>query len=117
MRMHQLHSCVAASAIVHPQRHPHIQVIETNTVPIRGADTLERDTEMAHAVTHRSHSFGIADRAAVLIQDLRDRLARRKVYRETINEMSVLSNRELADLGFNRSQLRSIAWEAAYGNK
>jgi uncharacterized protein YjiS (DUF1127 family) len=53
----------------------------------------------------------------VLIQDLRDRLARRKVYRETINEMSVLSNRELADLGFNRSQLRSIAWEAAYGNK
>ncbi|MCG7494725.1 DUF1127 domain-containing protein [Thalassobius sp. Cn5-15] len=69
---------------------------------------------MAHAATDRSHSFDIADRFAVLIQDLRDRLARRKVYRKTISEMSVLSNRDLADLGYHRSQLRSIAWEAAY---
>ncbi|MEM5519955.1 DUF1127 domain-containing protein [Sulfitobacter sp. AS59] len=34
-----------------------------------------------------------------------------RVYRATFNELSSLSNRELADLGMSRSQIRSIALE------
>ena len=36
-------------------------------------------------------------------------------YRTTLNELSSLSGRELADLGLNRSTIRSVAYEAAYG--
>ena len=33
--------------------------------------------------------------------------------RATRNELSALSDRDLADLGVHRSQVRSIAWQAA----
>lgn len=41
--------------------------------------------------------------------------ARRAVYRQTVNELSNLSNRELADLGIHRSMITRIATEAAWG--
>ncbi len=61
---------------------------------------------------------GAADHGlfARLKADLYDRLARRRVYRTTLNELSALSNRELADLGLTRSMLRGVAWQAAYGD-
>ena len=43
--------------------------------------------------------------------------AKRKVYRTTLNELSNLSNRELADLGLHRSQLKRISYETAYETK
>ncbi|MDA7425507.1 DUF1127 domain-containing protein [Thalassococcus lentus] len=46
--------------------------------------------------------------------DLRARLARRRVYKQTFGELSALSNRELADLGLNRTEIRRIAYQAAY---
>jgi len=42
-------------------------------------------------------------------------MIRRRLERETYRELSMLSNHELADLGLSRSELRSIAHEAAYG--
>lgn len=42
-----------------------------------------------------------------------ERLATHRVYKTTLNELQVLSNRELADLGLHRSELKRIAWEAA----
>jgi uncharacterized protein YjiS (DUF1127 family) len=42
------------------------------------------------------------------------RQANRRVYSTTLNELSALSNRDLADLGIARSEVRRIAWEAAY---
>jgi len=42
---------------------------------------------------------------------------RRRVMRQTYNELASLSARELTDLGIDRSNLRSIAYEAAYGSK
>lgn len=50
-----------------------------------------------------------------LFAGLRDALARRKVYRETLRELKSLSNRELADLGISRSMITRVAVEAAYG--
>ena len=41
------------------------------------------------------------------------RQAKRRVYKTTLNELSVLSNRELADLGIARCEIRRIATEAA----
>ncbi len=32
-----------------------------------------------------------------------------RMYRKTINELSVLSNRELADLGINRGEIKAVA--------
>ncbi|QFS83642.1 hypothetical protein FIU97_12785 [Roseivivax sp. THAF40] len=53
---------------------------------------------------------------ARLKSSISEKLARRKVYRTTLNELSALSDRELRDLGLARSSLRGIAWQAAYDN-
>ena len=50
---------------------------------------------------------------ATLKADLGAWRARRRVYAKTLTELSRLSNRELADLGLHRSQLRSVALQAA----
>ncbi|MDT1063477.1 DUF1127 domain-containing protein [Paracoccus sp. CPCC 101403] len=52
-----------------------------------------------------------------LFADLRDYLARRALFRQTVRELNDLSGRELADLGINRSMIRSVAYEAAWGSK
>ncbi|QFT63835.1 protein of unknown function [Roseivivax halotolerans] len=50
---------------------------------------------------------------ATISEDLRARMERRRVFNQTVSELSQLSNRELADLGLNRSMIRTIAWQAA----
>lgn len=45
------------------------------------------------------------------------RHATRRVYKTTLTELNELSNRELADLGMHRSELKRVAWESAYGSK
>jgi uncharacterized protein YjiS (DUF1127 family) len=47
---------------------------------------------------------------------LAERHAKRRVFNTTLNELGSLSNRDLADLGISRSEVRRIAWEAAYTN-
>ncbi|WP_417257703.1 DUF1127 domain-containing protein [Celeribacter sp.] len=51
-----------------------------------------------------------------LFANIAERYARYTVYRETMNELSDLSDRDLADLGLARSTIKSVAYEAAYGN-
>lgn len=41
--------------------------------------------------------------------------AKRRVYRVTFHELSVLSDRDLRDLGIPRSNIKRLAMEAAYG--
>lgn len=45
---------------------------------------------------------------------LRSFLKRRKVYKRTFHELARLTDRELADLGIPRSNIRRLAQEAAY---
>ena len=40
--------------------------------------------------------------------------AKRKVFRDTFSELASLSDRELADLGIPRCNIRRLAWEAAH---
>lgn len=70
---------------------------------------------MAYA-THNTTSVqsGLSARIATLMVDLRARRARRKVFRDTVRELSMLSERDLTDLGLARSEIRRIAYQAAY---
>lgn len=43
------------------------------------------------------------------IRKIQDYLEQRTVYKRTFNELSALSNRELNDIGINRSEIYNIA--------
>jgi uncharacterized protein YjiS (DUF1127 family) len=53
----------------------------------------------------------LADRFNAVLSMIATRRKQGRVYRTTFNELSSLSNRELADLGMSRSQIRSVALE------
>jgi uncharacterized protein YjiS (DUF1127 family) len=50
------------------------------------------------------------------LDELGAKFARFRLYRQTVNKLSELSNRELADLGLNRSLIKRVAYQAAYEN-
>ncbi|NIZ15374.1 DUF1127 domain-containing protein [Phaeobacter sp. HF9A] len=56
-----------------------------------------------------------APNLAGMFQVAREKFEQHRIYRQTLSELSALSNRELADLGLHRSMLKSVALEAAYG--
>lgn len=48
-----------------------------------------------------------------LIDATKTRIARYRLYRQTVRELSALSNRELADLGLSRAMIPGLARQAA----
>ena len=68
---------------------------------------------MAIAQTTFGASNGIAERLTTFLGHAKEYRTKRKLYRATYRELNELSNRELADLGINRSMIRSLAIEAA----
>ena len=64
------------------------------------------DTTHAHA----HHGLNISG----MVHTVVERVQKYRKYRETLNELSALGDHELADLGLNRSMVRSIAYRAAY---
>lgn len=52
---------------------------------------------------------------ATLFANLKDAVAKRRAYNATIKELSLLSDRELSDLGLSHGQIGSIAYESVYG--
>lgn len=63
----------------------------------------------------RALATGLFERAAGLVAAIREAGRRRAIYNQTLRELRALSNRELADLGIDRSMVTRIALEAAYG--
>ncbi len=53
-------------------------------------------------------AFGFAS----LIETAKARFERYRLYRQTVNELSALSDRELNDLGLHRSMIRRLAMQA-----
>ena len=51
--------------------------------------------------------------AARIFETAAERRAKARVDRTTLTELNALSNRELADLGLHRSELKRVAWESA----
>ncbi|MBN2741499.1 MAG: DUF1127 domain-containing protein [Rhodobacteraceae bacterium] len=52
---------------------------------------------------------------SAVVTKISEALARRKVYRQTLNELRSLNGRELDDLGLHASMITRVAYEAAYG--
>ena len=70
---------------------------------------------MALATNITTNRGSVLERVNATFARLSEAHARRKIYRRTVNELAVLTDRELADLGIGRSEIRSIAYQAAYG--
>ncbi len=69
-------------------------------------DTNHRDAGMMELATSSLSHW---------LSGVSETMARRRIARTTYSELASLSDRELADLGMARSQLRRIACEAAQG--
>ncbi len=70
---------------------------------------------MAYVNSSREGAAGPVQRAGKFVAGLRLSLTRRRVFRQTIRELQALSNRELSDLGIDRSMITRVSSEAAYG--
>lgn len=66
-------------------------------------------------VTSRAATVSLADRFSGLLAQVKVMIARRAVYNQTVRELNVLTDRELADLGLSRYDIETVAREAAYG--
>lgn len=60
-----------------------------------------------------SERLGLKDRYEHIRRVIEHFAARRAAYRRTVDELNVLSDRDLADFGFHRSDIPRIASEAA----
>ena len=69
-------------------------------------------------LTHSTHrpvqGISLWQRLSALRSTLSERAARERLYRSTIRELDGLSDRDLADLGIARGNVRSVAHEAAH---
>ncbi len=68
---------------------------------------------MAYVNTTTAPTTSFFARIGTAFNALATRYKQHRLYRETFDGLSALSNRELTDLGLNRSELRRISWEAA----
>lgn len=65
--------------------------------------------------TRTFESSWLGQRVVGYWPELGERLALYRHYRATLDELTMLSDRELADIGMHRSNLRDIAREHVYG--
>lgn len=69
---------------------------------------------MADASTIDHVHAGPFRRIQDALRDLGAGYVKYRLYRSTLYDLQGLSNRELADLGLNRSEIRRVAYHAAY---
>lgn len=72
---------------------------------------------MAYATNTRAFGATLSQRISEARAALADRYAKYSTYKATLNELAALTDRDLTDLGINRSMIQSIATQAAYGAK
>jgi uncharacterized protein YjiS (DUF1127 family) len=84
-------------------------------IDAKRAETKHQTKEviMAHITDIRVHGPSLRDRLANLRDALAHRAAKRKAYRQTFDELSRVSDRDLADMGIHRSMIPAIAQQAA----
>lgn len=68
---------------------------------------------MAFITGTSASSFGLGERFAALRAQIREARKAKAIYRQTRDELMSLSDRDLADLGLHRSQIRAVARQAA----
>ena len=75
----------------------------------------EKETTMAYLSGARTGAVSITDRLGEIFSQASEAYSKWRIYRNTLNELRELGDREIADLGLARSSLRRVALEAAYG--
>ena len=70
---------------------------------------------MGYANSTRAASSSFPDRISAAASYIQGALARRRIFSQTARELNALSDRELADLGIHRADIRQIAMQAACG--
>ena len=68
---------------------------------------------MAYMNTTTANTTSVFARIGGAFEALATRYKQHRLYRETLDGLSALSNRELADLGLSRSMIRRLAIEAS----
>lgn len=117
------HSRIEQTFIVQPQQFPQITPIDSANIrnPANGRLSPKPKDEdngtmaVIDDIHHTARPMKAAKAEMGLIGRIRDNLARRALYRRTVAELRQLSDRELGDLGLNRSMITRIAYEAAWG--
>jgi uncharacterized protein YjiS (DUF1127 family) len=72
---------------------------------------------MAYATDSRAAGASLIQRISEFRAAINDRVTAYRLYRQTMEELGRLDDRDLNDLGINRSMIKTIATEAAYGAK
>ena len=67
---------------------------------------------MAYVNTTTAPATSFFARIGTAFDALATHYKQHRLYRETFDGLSALSNRELADLGLNRCELRRVSWES-----
>ena len=68
---------------------------------------------MAYINITRTAGFNLTERFNTLRAEIATRVARRAAFRQTFNELSAMTDRELADIGVARCAIAGIAREAS----
>jgi uncharacterized protein YjiS (DUF1127 family) len=71
---------------------------------------------MGYVNSSRAASSSFPDRISAVANSIQGALARRRMFNQTACELNALTDRELADLGIHRADIRQIAMQAACGN-
>lgn len=82
--------------------------------PNRSEDD-EEDTIMAYTNTQTIAGIQVGGWIGDVLAKWNDARTRRAVYLQTLNELSAMSDRDLADINVARVSIKDIAHEAAYG--
>ena len=69
---------------------------------------------MAYMNSTRSVQVSFFDRFTAVAAGVKGLITRRRVFNQTLFELSQLSDRDLSDLGLSRANIEDLAREAAY---
>jgi len=87
-----------------------------NTPPIIKSEKFRKGKNMAMQITmHQGPSRTLRAFLRVAADAALQHAAAWFAYRRTVRELSDLSNRDLADLGLHRSEIRRVAHDSVYG--
>lgn len=68
---------------------------------------------MAHLTETRPAHLPLIERLVEMRANLAERFARYRIYRQTLTELSSLSDRDLDDLGIRRADVYNIAMDSS----
>jgi len=112
--MHLLHSSIADTALVATQHFPKFSINSKWTRRTAGSVHNRRKAQTMAFTSTPQAAPTLMERLIDTKNTLAARYAQYRVYRTTLTELRTLSMRELTDLGLSPSNLKSVAYEAAY---